>query len=198
MFNIHDTEICDFQSCSHSSFEKQPLNVATTEPCPFLLQSLPAFREAGELPACWRSSGVMCREEDGCSGRAEAPKLHRGPRKPHPVRGCRLTVLTCARTVCADLEVLYWKQQKERFAAQRKLQSRMVRTQAGLEDGGSHVGWGLSAAFPQGPPLSLPPEHEEEEEELDALEKERGEEDGEAAGNAGAPRAELLQGPRGF
>lgn len=174
MFNIHDTEICDFQSCSHSSFEKQPLNVATTEPCPFLLQSLPAFREAGELPACWRSSGVMCREEEGRSGRAEAPKLHRGPRKPHPVRGCRLTVLTCARTVCADLEVLYWKQQKERFAAQRKLQSRM------------------------GPPLSLPPEHEEEEEELDALEKERGEEDGEAAGNAGAPRAELLQGPRGF
>ncbi|XP_040515835.1 condensin-2 complex subunit H2 isoform X1 [Gallus gallus] len=81
----------------------------------------------------------------------------------------------------ADLEVLYWKQQKERFAAQRKLQSRMVRMQAGLEDGGSHDGWGLSAAFPQGPPLSLPPEHEEEEEELDALEKERGEEDGEAA-----------------
>ncbi|XP_004937459.4 condensin-2 complex subunit H2 isoform X1 [Gallus gallus] len=81
----------------------------------------------------------------------------------------------------ADLEVLYWKQQKERFVAQRKLQSRMVRMQAGLEDGGSHVGWGLSAAFPQGPPLSLPPEHEEEEEELDALEKERGEEDGEAA-----------------
>lgn len=109
-----------------------------------------------------------------------------------------MTVLTCARTVCADLEVLYWKQQKERFVAQRKLQSRMVRMQAGLEDGGSHDGWGLSAAFPQGPPLSLPPEHEEEEEELDALEKERGEEDGEAAGNAGAPRAELLQGPRGF
>ncbi|XP_052537052.1 condensin-2 complex subunit H2 isoform X1 [Tympanuchus pallidicinctus] len=59
----------------------------------------------------------------------------------------------------ADLDVLYWKQQKERLAAQRKLQSRM------------------------GPPLSLPPEHEEEEEEeLDALEEERGnEEDGEAA-----------------
>ncbi|POI23001.1 hypothetical protein CIB84_013251, partial [Bambusicola thoracicus] len=55
----------------------------------------------------------------------------------------------------ADLEVLYWKQQKERLAAQRKLQSRM------------------------GPPLSLPPEHEEEE--LDVLEEERGEEDGEAA-----------------
>ncbi|XP_031460916.1 condensin-2 complex subunit H2 isoform X2 [Phasianus colchicus] len=59
----------------------------------------------------------------------------------------------------ADLEVLYWKQQKERLAAQRKLQSRM------------------------GPPLSLPLEHEEEEEEeLGALEEEQGnEEDGEAA-----------------
>lgn len=45
--------------------------------------------------------------------------------------------------------------------------------------------------------MSLPPEHEEEEEEeLDALEEERGnEEDGEAAGTAGAPRVELLWGP---
>lgn len=99
----------------------------------------------------------------------------------------------------ADLEVLYWKQQKERLAAQRKLQSRMVSMQEGLGDGGNHAGWGLSAAFPQGPPLSLPPGHEEEEqEELDALEEERGnEEDGEAAGTAGTPRAELMWGTLG-
>ncbi|XP_042746985.1 condensin-2 complex subunit H2 isoform X2 [Lagopus leucura] len=84
----------------------------------------------------------------------------------------------------ADLDVLYWKQQKERLAAQRKLQSRMVSIcRKGWGYGGKHAGQGLSAAFPQGPPLSLPPEHEEEEEEeLDALEEERGnEEDGEAA-----------------
>ncbi|NXJ16714.1 CNDH2 protein, partial [Odontophorus gujanensis] len=55
----------------------------------------------------------------------------------------------------ADLEVLYWKQLKERLATQRKLQSRM------------------------GLPWSLSPEHEEEE--LDALEEERGDEEGREA-----------------
>ncbi|OXB56063.1 hypothetical protein ASZ78_013145, partial [Callipepla squamata] len=57
----------------------------------------------------------------------------------------------------ADLEVLYWKQLKERLAAQRKLQSRM------------------------GPLWSQSLEHKEEEEELDALEEERGDEEGREA-----------------
>lgn len=67
MFNVHNTEICDFQSCSCSSLEKQLLNVAYIEPSPFFCcKTSSTFREAGELPACWRSSGVTCREKDGC------------------------------------------------------------------------------------------------------------------------------------
>uniref|UniRef100_A0A8C2SMB9 Condensin-2 complex subunit H2 n=1 Tax=Coturnix japonica TaxID=93934 RepID=A0A8C2SMB9_COTJA len=80
----------------------------------------------------------------------------------------------------ADLEALYWKQQQERLVAQRKLQSRMVSTQMGLEGGGSRAGWGLNA-FPQGPPLLLRPEHEEEE-ELNAPEDSEG-----TAGAVGVP-----------
>ncbi|XP_065599951.1 LOW QUALITY PROTEIN: condensin-2 complex subunit H2 [Cyrtonyx montezumae] len=81
----------------------------------------------------------------------------------------------------ADLEVLYWKQLKERLATQRKLQSRTVSSQMGLEDGGRSHCWvgGLSAAFPQGLPWLLSPEREEEE--LDALEEERGDEEGREA-----------------
>ncbi|XP_068795669.1 condensin-2 complex subunit H2 isoform X2 [Struthio camelus] len=64
----------------------------------------------------------------------------------------------------ADLEVLYWKQLKERFAAQRKLQRRM------------------------GPLLALPLQHElaaEAEEELNVLEEERGDDYDEGADDFG-------------
>uniref|UniRef100_A0A8B9MZV5 Condensin-2 complex subunit H2 n=1 Tax=Accipiter nisus TaxID=211598 RepID=A0A8B9MZV5_9AVES len=42
--------------------------------------------------------------------------------------GCRVSWAPqgCAPCLCADLEVLYWKEQKLRMAAQRKLQSRAV------------------------------------------------------------------------
>lgn len=50
-------------------------------------------------------------------------------------------MLICACAVCADLDVLYWKQQKERLAAQRKLQSRMVSIcRKGWGYGGKHAG----------------------------------------------------------
>ncbi|NXK54273.1 CNDH2 protein, partial [Chauna torquata] len=71
----------------------------------------------------------------------------------------------------ADLEVLYWKQLKERVAAQRKLQSRTVSSGAGGSGGRAQRAGPLSAALSQGLPWALPPEREEE---LDALEEERG------------------------
>lgn len=74
----------------------------------------------------------------GCS-----PKITLGGWNPGSLslsKGCRW-VLICACAVCADLDVLYWKQQKERLAAQRKLQSRMVSIcRKGWGYGGKHAG----------------------------------------------------------
>ncbi|NWZ25509.1 CNDH2 protein, partial [Asarcornis scutulata] len=76
-----------------------------------------------------------------------------------------------ARAVPADLEVLYWKQLKERLAAQRKLQSRAV-----SRDGAGGLGGGVWGGFrgalgsalpPQRPPWVLPLEREEEPEALE-------------------------------
>lgn len=49
-----------------------------------------------------------------------------GQRGRAPLRGAEERSPGLAPPLCADLEVLYWKQLKERMAAQRKLQSRAV------------------------------------------------------------------------
>lgn len=107
---------------------------------------------------------------------------------PHPSPPGRGALRPCPCCVCADLEVLYWKQLKERLAAQRKLQSRAV-SGAGAGGLGGGLGGALgSALLSQRPPWALPLEHEEEPE---VLEEEREEDFGgdaeEAPGTGGAP-----------
>ncbi|NXD73844.1 CNDH2 protein, partial [Eolophus roseicapillus] len=81
----------------------------------------------------------------------------------------------------ADLEVLYWKQMKERVAAQRKLQPQVSGA------GGGALGWGHPRCVPpeqgaQGCSLQKPLHPEEE---LEPLEEERGTEDDEGEGDFG-------------
>lgn len=67
----------------------------------------------------------------------------------------------------ADLEVLYWKQLKERLAAQRKLQSRAVSGDGAGGPGGGVGGALGSALLSQRPPWVLRLEREEEPEALE-------------------------------
>lgn len=59
-------------------------------------------------------------------------------------------MLPCAHPA-ADLEVLYWKQMKERVAAQRKLQPRVSGA------GGGALGWGAPPLYPRGEGSDLLP-----------------------------------------